>query len=193
MKNVYIIAGANGSGKTIFAKKFLPRYVKCNNFINADLIAQGISPFSPSTVSIKAGKIVLDQIKDYANKNMDFAFETTLSGKTYTNLLKDLKKRQYKIHFFYLWIPDFKLALARIKDRVAEGGHDIPVIDVKRRFSRSINNFFSLYIILSDSWMLFDNSNPVPKLIAKYENGNTIISDNYLFNKIEVKNNEKTS
>ena len=140
-RNVYIIAGPNGSGKTTFAIKFLPEYVKCSNFINADLIAQGLSPFSPGAAAIKAGKLVLEQIRQFENQGVDFAFETTLSGKLYVKLFKSLKKKGYKIHLFFLWIPDAELAISRIKSRVARGGHNVPVRDVQRRFNRSISNF----------------------------------------------------
>ena len=126
-KNVYIIAGPNGSGKTTFAKKFLPDYAKCPNFVNADLIAQGLSPFSPRAAAIKAGRLVLEQVHDLAYKNVDFAFETTISGKSYIAFLKELRKRSYSINIFFLWIPNAELALSRIKDRVAAGGMTCPL------------------------------------------------------------------
>jgi len=185
-KNVYIIAGPNGSGKTTFAKEFLPDYAKCQNFINADLIAQGLSPFSPQQVAIKAGKLVLSQIHEFAEKDADFAFESTLAGKSYVNLFKELKAKGCRLHLFFLWIPDTNLAIARIKDRVAEGGHHVPHQDVKRRFTRSICNFFKLYQPLLDSWMLFDNAGSVPKLIAKTKNGHIIVSNQELFEKIKL-------
>jgi len=166
-KNVYIIAGPNGAGKTTFALKFLPEYVSCPNFINADLIARGLSPFSPGAAAIKAGKLVLEQIHQFANKRVDFAFETTLSGKLYVNLFKSLREKGYKIHIFFLWIPDADLAVSRIKSRVAQGGHDVPVRDVLSRFDRSIRNFFKLSGSLADSWLLFDNAGPIPILIAE--------------------------
>ncbi len=100
-KNIYIIAGPNGSGKTTFAKEFLPEYVKCPNFVNADLIAQGLAPFSPGSVAIKAGKLVLQQIDDFSERNVDFAFETTLAGKTYVNTLKELKEKGYNYIFSF--------------------------------------------------------------------------------------------
>ena len=104
-KNIYIIAGPNGSGKTTFAKMFLPDYVKCHNFVNADLIAQGLAPFAPRNAAIKAGKLVLQQIHEFAASNVDFAFETTMSGKSYVSLLKKLKAKRYILHLFFLWIP----------------------------------------------------------------------------------------
>ncbi len=183
-KNTYIIAGPNGSGKTTFAREFLPDYAKCPHFVNADLIAQGLSPFSPQIAAMKAGRLVLERLHDLAKKNSDFAFETTLSGKTYLNFLKEMKRRSYQIHLFFLWIPSEKLGLQRIKDRVAEGGHDVPAEDVKRRFIRSIHNFIQLYRPLLDSWMLFDNSGPVPRLIAEEKNGGENIIDKDLFGKI---------
>jgi predicted ABC-type ATPase len=183
-RNVYIIAGPNGSGKTTFAVKFLPEYAMCPNFVNADLIAQGLSPFSPSTAAIKAGKLVLEQIHRFADSGVDFAFETTLSGKLYVNLFKSLKAKGYKIHLFFLWLPDTDLAVSRIKSRVAQGGHDVPVRDIIRRFSRSVSNFFRLYQPFIDSWMLFDNAGPIPVLIAERKNGKITIIDKGLYNHI---------
>jgi len=183
-KNVYIIAGPNGSGKTTFAKEFLPNYAKCPNFVNADLIAQGLSPFSPQQVAIKAGKLVLQQIKEFIERNVDFGFETTLAGKTYLRHLQELKEKGYRLHLFFLWIPSSQLAIARIKDRVAQGGHYIPSKDVKRRFERSLVNFFNMYRPLIDTWLLFDNSEKKPKLIAKRGNSHIDVRNNDLFQKI---------
>ncbi|HIJ67026.1 MAG TPA: Zeta toxin family protein, partial [Planctomycetes bacterium] len=136
-KRVYIIAGPNGSGKTTFATKFLPKFARCPNFVNADLIAQGLSPFSPGAAAIKAGKLVLEQIHQFASKGVDFSFETTLAGKLYVNLFKSLKAKGYKISLFFLWIPNTGLAVSRIKNRVAQGGHHVPTQDVLHRFDRS--------------------------------------------------------
>jgi len=183
-KNIYVIAGPNGAGKTTFAIKFLPEYIKCPNFINADLIANGLSPFSPGTAAIKAGKLVLEQIQEFAEKRVDFAFETTLSGKLYVNLFKSLKKKGYKIHIFFLWVPKADLVVSRIKNRVAQGGHDVPVRDVLRRFNRSITNFFKLYQSLADSWMLFDNSGLTPMLIAESKNSKIKIIDVNSYNSV---------
>jgi predicted ABC-type ATPase len=183
-KNVYIIAGPNGSGKTTFARKFLPDYAKCKNFINADLIAQGLSPFSPGLAAIKAGRLVLEQIHSLADRNVDFAFETTLSGKAYLSFLKTLREKGYTINLFFLWIPNTELALVRIKDRVSEGGHDIPAADVRRRFGRSIRNFLKHYKPLLDTWLLFNNSDIIPRLIAQEKNRKTEIIDKDLYRQI---------
>jgi len=184
-KNVYIIAGPNGSGKTTFAKKFLPDYVNCPNFVNADMIAQGLAPFAPRAAAIRAGKLVLQQIDNFAGRGVDFAFETTLAGKSYVSLLKELKAKHYLLHLFFLWIPSPELAIARIKDRVTEGGHDVPDKDVRRRFSRGIYNFFNLYEALFDSWMLFDNSKVKPLLIARRRNGHRELINEELFKAIQ--------
>ncbi|MFA4889957.1 MAG: zeta toxin family protein [Candidatus Omnitrophota bacterium] len=183
-KNVYIIAGPNGSGKTTFANEFLPEYAKCPNFVNADLIAKGLSPFSPRTAAIKAGRLVLEQIRSLAEKNADFAFETTLSGKSYVRLLATLKNKGYAINLFFLWIPNAEFALGRIKDRVASGGHDVPAVDVKRRFNRGIYNFFKYYKPLSDTWLLFNNADAMPRLIAKEKDGKTDVIDKKMYEKI---------
>jgi len=183
-KNVYVIAGPNGSGKTTFARKFLPDYAKCQHFINADLIAQGLSPFSPRIAAMKAGRLVLEQIHQLAEKNLDFAFETTLSGKMYVGFLKKLKERGYSIRLFFLWIPNAELAIARIKERVAEGGHNVPAVDVRRRFHRGIYNFVKSYKPLLDTLMLFDNSGATPNLIAEEKSGKLVMTDKNLYEKI---------
>jgi predicted ABC-type ATPase len=163
---LYIIAGPNGVGKTTFASTFLPKYANCQNFINADLIAQGVSPFFPEAAAIRAGRLMLGEIRFFARRRESFAFETTLSGRSYLKLIQQLKKQGYKVHFFFLWVDTVEVALARVKERVLKGGHDVPQPVIHRRFGRSIRNFFADYRALADSWYLFDNTGTRPELIA---------------------------
>ena len=187
MKNVYTIDGPNGSGKTTFAKTFLPDYAKCDRFINSDLIAAGLSPFTPSQAAIKSGKLVLEQIKEYADAGVDFGFETTLSGVTYRKYFKMLKEKGYKIHIFFLWIPSTRLAITRVKDRVAQGGHDVPSEDIRRRFERCIERFFKDYRLLADKWILFNNAGSKPEIVVKKQNTHINVIDRDLFVEITKK------
>ena len=175
-KNLYIIAGPNGSGKSTFAKEFLPLYVHCPSFINTDVIAQGLS-FSPEQAAMKAGRIVLKQINEYAAQNKDFGFETTLSGKSYARTFDKLKNDGYRIFLFFLWVPTVDLSLARIKHRVSKGGHNVPEKDVRRRFQRTIDNFQCIYKDKADNWMFCDNSTEKPHLIASFRDGTLAIED----------------
>ena len=156
--NCYIIAGPNGAGKTTFATEFLPRYANCRNFINPDLLAQA---------------------------RTDFAFETTLSGRSYAPMLRRMKTAGFRLHLFYLWIPGPELALLRIRDRVESGGHNVPELDVRRRFGRTLRNLFTLYRALFDTLHFFDNSSDTPRLIFKDEAGNTAINDAALYERLQ--------
>ena len=184
MPNLYIIAGPNGAGKTTFAKEFLPEYAHCNNFINADLIAAGLAPFSPAKVQLKAGKLLLEQIDRFLKEKVDFAFESTLSGKTYLTLFKEAKSRGYNLTIFYLSIPSSLLAEGRVKQRVKEGGHNIPTVDIKRRFKRSWKNFITLYAPLAHSWILFDNSGFQPIRIVEFNKGKTEVLNRNLYDQL---------
>jgi predicted ABC-type ATPase len=175
--NVYIIAGPNGAGKTTFAREFLPNYADCTNFINADLIAQGVSPFSPDAAAFRAGRLMLGEIALYAKRRADFGFETTLSGHSHSKLIRDLKKVGYQPHIFYLWVPRIELVLDRVRERVLEGGHDVPEVVVRRRFERSIRNFLTSYRVLAESWTLFDNSAETPKIVASEVEGKLSIME----------------
>ena len=179
--NLYIIAGPNGAGKTTFARKFLPQYVECLEFVNADFIAGGLSPFAPERAAIHAGRLMLEQSHSLAQRGVDFGFETTLSGKTYVKLLQGMEKRGHLVHIFFLWITNVELALERIKLRVRNGGHHIPESIVRRRFHRSLRNFLHFYKPLTDSWTIFDNSGDVPKMIAFEESGKIEILDPDIF------------
>ncbi len=180
--SLYIIAGPNGAGKTTFARQFLPNYADCRNFINADLIAQGVSPFSPEAAAFRAGRLMLQEIDLYAKRGESFGFETTLSGRSYLILIRRLKKRGYEVHFFYLWVPSVELALSSIRGRVSLGGHDVPAVDVRRRFDRSIRNFLVHYRPLADSWTLYDNTSALPRIIASEERGQLQVGEAKLYN-----------
>lgn len=183
--NAYIVAGPNGAGKTTFARKFLPVYARCKQFVNADLIAGGIAPFSPEESAIQAGKLLLEQIRNFSRKGVDFGFETTLAGKSYRNLLMDLRRKGYKLHLFFLWIPTLEMAFSRIEDRVKRGGHSIPKPVVERRFGRGIRHLFELYRPLLDLWAIFDNSGSFPHLIATGTASDLKVLDQTLFDKIK--------
>lgn len=173
--SVYIVAGPNGAGKTTFARRFLPRYADCRNFVNADLIAGGISPFSPESAAFRAGRMLVDEIDRLATRNADFGFESTLSGKTHLRLIRSLKSQGYGVHIFFLWPMRLEVSLSRIAERVMHGGHDVPEVVVRRRFDRCIRNFLVYYRQLADSWILFDNSGPAPEVIALQQQGASTI------------------
>ena len=161
-----------------------PNYADSPAFINADTIARGLSGFSPDAVALKSGRLLLEQIETYAAKRINFAFETTLSGTNYFSRLRQLRKEGYSIHLFFLWIPDVRLSLARVASRVKMGGHDISEKVVRRRFHKGIGNFLKHYRTVTDSWMLFDNSGTVPRLIAEEKAGKMDISDQKLYGHI---------
>jgi len=188
--NLYIIAGPNGSGKTTFAKEFLPNYADCFEFVNADLIAGGLSPFKPERAAIKAGRLMLEKMNLLAESRVDFAIETTLSGKAYVHFLQNLKPKGYKIHLFFLWIRSMEIAIERIANRVRRGGNNIPENVVQRRFNKGIYNLFTIYRPLLDYWAVFDNSSNLPSMIVFEESGKLKIFDNELFELI-VQNAEE--
>ncbi|MCG3149486.1 MAG: hypothetical protein PCFJNLEI_02949 [Verrucomicrobiae bacterium] len=179
--NLYIIAGPNGAGKTTFARKFLPHYADCQEFVNADLIASGISPFAPESAGFRAGRLMLEQIHKLGQRGVDFGFETTLAGTAYLPLLRRSKAKGYAVHLFFLWIPTSEMALARVADRVRQGGHNVPAAVVRRRFARALRNFLTKYRPLLDTWILFDNSTETPQVIAAEEAGKIRIVNERLF------------
>lgn len=161
-----IVAGPNGAGKTTFAREYLPNDVRVLNFVNADLIAGGLSPLKPELAAIAAGRLVLKEIARLVEQRADFAFESTLSGLGYVSRLRDMRQRGYHIEIIYLRIVSSRLAVNRIQSRVRQGGHDVPRADVRRRFARSWQNFESHYRPLADAWAIYDNSTRPPKLIG---------------------------
>ncbi len=162
---VYVIAGPNGAGKTTFAVGFLPGIAGCRTFVNADLIAHGISPLDVDSAAVDAGRIFLNQIREHAKARNSFAFETTLSGLSYIKFLAGLRRRGYEVRLYYLWIPTVKLTLKRIAERVRSGGHNIPREVAERRYGKGLVNLFKFYLPLTDYCAIFDNSSAYPSLI----------------------------
>lgn len=166
---IVIIAGPNGAGKTTFAREFLPHEANCPDFINADLIAAGLSPFKPEAVAFRAGRLMLEEIHEKVRNNRSFAFETTLSGRTYVKLLRECRKRGYHIVLVFLSLPSADMAVARVAARVTQGGHNVPEHDIRRRFASGLNNFHEVYKRVVDGWTLYDNSGTVPVVIERGE------------------------
>jgi predicted ABC-type ATPase len=156
---VVVIAGPNGAGKSTSAARLLPEGLDISHFVNADVIAAGLSAHAPEAVALEAGRIMLERLDELAAKRQSFAFETTLSARTYARLLRRLQAEGYEVHLVYIWLKDPELAIDRVAERVRRGGHHIPDETVSRRYHRGLQNFKSLYSQIADSWLLCDNSN----------------------------------
>jgi predicted ABC-type ATPase len=160
-----VIAGPNGAGKTTLAREFLNEEAGVIHFVNADLIASGLSPLKPELASVPAGKLLLKEIDRLASLKSDFAFETTLSGIAHAARLRQLRTMGYQIIIIFIMLETPRLALDRVAARVRQGGHNVPKADVLRRFDRGLRNFESTYKPIADSWVVYDNSGKLPKLI----------------------------
>ena len=167
MPNLYIIAGCNGAGKTTASYTILPEMLKCKEFVNADEIAKGLSPFQPETVSFQAGRIMLERITELINHKVDFGFETTLTTLSYQETIKIAKKKGYNVTLLYFWLNDVNLAIERVKIRVKEGGHSIPEDVIKRRYKKGIFNLVNKFVDLCDYWLIIDNSSRPFSFIAE--------------------------
>ncbi|MDR1726161.1 MAG: zeta toxin family protein [Bacteroidales bacterium] len=183
-KTLYIISGCNGAGKTTASYTILPEILDCKEFINADEIAKGLSPFQPEKVAIEAGKIMLGRIKELLKENITFAFETTLSTKTHKNIILQAKKQGYIVVLLFFWLQNIELAKARVRQRVAEGGHNIEASIIERRYIRGIVNLFDIYLPVADEIFIFDNSNNT-NLVAQKTTGTIKIVDNNKYNQIK--------
>lgn len=166
-KNLYIIAGCNGAGKTTASYTILPEIVECKEFVNADEIAKGLSPFQPEKVSFEAGRIMLNRINELLEENESFAFETTLSTKSYKNKILKAKEQGYTITLLFFWLENIELAKERVETRVKEGGHNIPKDVIERRYLKGIKNLFEIYLEIVDGTLIFDNSYGKHELIAQ--------------------------
>lgn len=163
---LYIIAGCNGAGKTTASFTILPEILDCREFVNADEIAKGLSPFQPEKVSFEAGRIMLNRINELLSKNQNFAFETTLATRSYKNKIAEAKEKAYRVTLLFFWLQSIDLAKERVKNRVFEGGHNIEQEVIERRYIKGIKNLFDLYLPIVDGAMIFDNSDGKHELIA---------------------------
>jgi predicted ABC-type ATPase len=184
---VYVIAGPNGAGKTTFATEFLPDFVHCREFLNADLIAAGLSPFAPETQNLRAGRLLLTRIRELIESRESFGFETTLSGRGYVRLFKRLKANGYQIVLFFLWLPDPDMAVSRVSARVRQGGHSVPEAVVRRRYKSGLWNAFTLYKPLAHVFRVYDASHLPPKIVTHGDKTGVRVFDIPIFEKIKEK------
>lgn len=159
---IYLIAGPNGAGKTTFAREFLPKEVKCIRFMNADEVARGLSPFAPEAAAMRAGRVVLGEIRAALRAGDSFGWESTLSGRGHERLLQNAKALNYEIELHYLAVTTSDICVERVARRVREGGHDVPIADIRRRFDRSIRNLIEVYLDLADRWTIWDATGTKP-------------------------------
>ena len=179
-----MIAGCNGAGKTTASKTILPEVLNCKEFVNADEIAKGISPFNSEAVSFEAGRIMLSRIKDLSNQKIDFAIETTLATKSYGSTIRNLKKKGYSIILVYFWLNSVELAKARVVERVKLGGHNIPDDVIVRRYFAGLKNLPNIFLPLTDHWIIYDNSGIDGVLIGSKAKGKEPI----IFDEAKLKN-----
>ena len=165
-RKIIIIAGPNGAGKTTFAREFLPNEAGCPEFINVDLIAAGLSPFLPDAVALRAGRLMVEEIRRRVRAGRSFAFETTLSGVRYARLIPRWRALGYRVKLIFLSLASPELAVARVAARVRQGGHDVPEEVIRRRFDSRLRNFEHVYKPLVDSWVLYDNSGLAPRPVG---------------------------
>ena len=184
-KNIYIIAGCNGAGKTTASFTILPEIIHCNEFVNADEIAKGLSPFQPEKVAIESGRIMLNRIDELLDNDKSFAFETTLSTKSHKNKVLKAKSKGYTTTLLFFWLESVTLAKERVKIRVSEGGHNIEPNVIERRYKAGIKNLFDIYLPIVDAVLIFDNSLEKPELLAtKIEDEQLKIIDELKFNEL---------
>ena len=189
-KNLYIIAGCNGAGKTSASVTILPEILNCKEFVNADEIARGISPFNSESVAVEAGRLMLQRIEFLLNGDNSFAIETTLATRSYSNLVQRAHQCGFFVQLLFFWLPSPEYAIERVAQRVREGGHNIPNDVIVRRYFAGIRNLFDIYMPIVDSWMIVDNSvNPRFTIAEKIESAISVY-DETSYSKI--KNYEQT-
>jgi predicted ABC-type ATPase len=186
-KKLYIIGGCNGAGKTTASFNILPELLNCKEFVNADEIARGLSPFQPEKVSIEAGRLMLTRIDELIQSNQDFSFETTLSTRSFIHTINRAKSSGYFVTLIFFWLESVELAKDRVKKRVSEGGHHIEEEVIKRRYKLGIDNLFNLYADKVDSLFIFDNSALESDLIAEKKlNGEFNVYQLDKYNKLKL-------
>jgi predicted ABC-type ATPase len=191
-KKLYIIGGCNGAGKTTASFNILPDLLNCKEYVNADEIARGLSPFQPEKVSIEAGRLMLARIDELFKSQEDFSFETTLSTRSFVSTIKTAREKGYYITLIFFWLESIQLAKDRVKKRVAEGGHNIEEKVIERRYTSGISNLFKLYLTKVDSLLIYDNSNIESELIAEKElNEEFVIHQPSKFNQLKTIANEQ--
>ncbi len=171
MPNLFIVAGPNGAGKTTYVRRFLPQEMRCWEFVNADLIAAGLSPFRPASAEFEAGRIMVRRLQQLAAERKDFSFETTLSSYGYVSMLQEMRAVGYRIRLDFLWVPDLEITRRRVRSRVTKGGHDIPDEVQQRRFGKGIRLLADHYRPLINWWRLYDNTGESPHLVAQEKDG----------------------
>ena len=189
--NLYIISGCNGAGKTTASFTLLPAMLDCKEFVNADEIAKGISPFQPDSVSLQAGRIMIERIEELLNTGVDFAFEKTLTTLSYVNTIKTAKEKGYSVTLLYFWLNDVNLAIERVKTRVSEGGHNIPEEVIRRRYFRGIYNLTNKFIDICDYWIVINNSSRPFTFIAEGQSSLEIkVHDTIIWEQIKTATHE---
>lgn len=190
MKRLYIIAGCNGAGKTTASYTILPEVLDCKEFVNADEIAKGISPFQPEKAGIDAGRLMLTRIKNLIEAGENFAFETTLSTKSHVILLEKAKLIGYQTTLLFFWLDSPELAVSRVRIRVKEGGHNVPENVVRRRYESGLTNFFKLFLPIVDNWMFINNSDRPHQIIAEGSSVTVKVTDSKLWEFLKFKYHE---
>ncbi|WP_315545622.1 zeta toxin family protein [Prevotella koreensis] len=166
-RHLYIISGCNGAGKTTASYTVLPEILKIDEFVNADEIARGLSPFNPDEMAIEAGRLMLKRINELLTRGKDFAIETTLATRSYANLVDRAHMLGYEVHLVYFWLNSTELAKKRVASRVILGGHNIPHAIIERRYGLGIKNLFGIFIPIVDEWMIVNNSNLSQEIVAE--------------------------
>lgn len=184
--SIHIIAGPNGAGKTTFATKFLPDYAQCTEFLNADLIAAGLSPFAPSKLNFRASELMLERMHKLLDSRKTFSFETTLAARSYSQRIPEWQRLGYRVFLLFLWLPSEELAIERVANRVVQGGHDIPVPTIRQRYRRGLGNFNGLYRPIVDGWLMLDGSKFPPTEVARLEDRSEVVNAPVLWHDIEL-------